>query len=138
MASYLLQEDGVGKFTLENASGFILLEDGTAPVVPVQPSGVQLRPVIPRRVLDKRRRRGRLKWPLARIDVYAPTPILRSSLETRATVLHAHAGQIRTTLRFALKPAQALASYTKGRSIEREIQIRKALIADLFNRDDGR
>lgn len=39
-ASYLLQEDGVGRFTLEDGSGFILLEDGTVTVTVSGDGGV--------------------------------------------------------------------------------------------------
>ncbi len=140
MADYLLQEDDVGKFTLEDGSGFILLEDSVVPVAPEQPGGSHVIAIAPRqrRVLDKRRRRGRLKWPLAVVDVYAPSPRLQIAFGSRSAVLDAHAGHIETRLSFVLKPARAIASYTKERTVERELQIRKALIAELFNRDDHR
>lgn len=137
VASYLLQEDGVGKFTLEDGTGFILLETG-APVTPPSPQGGFVIPVPRRRILDKRRRRGRLKWPLALVDVYAPSPRLQVAFGSRSAVLDARAGQVRTTLSFVVRPARAIALYTKERSVERELQIRKALLAELFDRDDQR
>ncbi len=140
MASYLLQEDGIGKFTLEDGSGAILLEGGVAPITPEQPGGSHVIAIAPRqrRVLDKRRRRGRLKWPLALIDVYAPSPKLQVAFGSRSAVLDARAGHVRTTLSFVVRPACAIAVYTKERTVERELQIRKALLAELFNRDDQR
>ena len=33
MAFYLLQEDGVSKITLEDGTGFVLLEEGSTPPV---------------------------------------------------------------------------------------------------------
>ncbi len=140
MADYLLQEDGVGKFTLEDGSGFILLESGGPAPPPPSETGGSFIAIAPRqrRVLDKRRRRGRLKWPLALVDVYAPSPKLRVAFGSRSAVLDARAGHVETRLSFVLKPARALAHYTKERSIERELQIRKALLAELFNRDDQR
>ncbi len=140
MASYLLQEDAVGKFVLEDGSGFILLEDGVVPEPPVEPGGSHVIAIAPRqrRTLDKRRRRGRLKWPLALVDVYAPSPRLQVAFGSRSAVLDARAGHVETRLSFVLKPARAIAHYTKERTVERELQIRKALLAELFNRDDQR
>ena len=48
MSSYLVQEeDGTSRFTLEDSSGFLLLEDGTTPAPTPAPSGgpgILLRP----------------------------------------------------------------------------------------------
>jgi hypothetical protein len=138
VSDYLLQEDGVGKFTLEDGTGFILLESGAPPVV-VAPGGSHIIAVAPRRrLLDKRNRRGRLKWPLARIDVYAPTPGLHVSFDSPRSNLTMRAGAIRATLSFMLQPARAVALYTKRRDVDRELEIRKAIIADLTDRDANR
>ncbi len=37
MSCYLLQEDGVSRFILEDGTGFLLLESCTPPVVPPEP-----------------------------------------------------------------------------------------------------
>ncbi len=135
MADYLLQEDGVGKFTLEDGSGFILLEDGVVPEPPAPDTGGFLAIAPRQRLLDKRRRRGRLKWPLARIDVYAPSPILGAQLQAPRASLDLRAGTVHHRLSLIVKPARAIAAYTKERAVDRELQIRKLLIAELFHRD---
>lgn len=52
MASYLLQEDGLSKFALEDGSGFLILDALATTVIP--------RPIAP--IMAARRRRRRHCW----------------------------------------------------------------------------
>jgi hypothetical protein len=128
VADYLVQEaDGTSRFTLEDGSGFILLESGVVPPPPEEPRGGFI-VTTPRHLF--RKALGRFRARAVRITVNAPVPVLGVSLAPTFVGFKIRAAEAPMAVLFTSTAYEATSSYARKRPQDLDERIRIIIIHD--------
>jgi hypothetical protein len=129
VANYLVQEeDGTSRFTLEDGSGFILLEDGVTPPTPTEPHGGGI--ILTRRKQVLKSTIGRFRSRAVRIIVTAPDPQLTVTLMPVIQAFTVRSAAAPMAVMFTSTAYEATSRYTRRRHPDLDERIRMIIIHD--------